>query len=209
MAKAMGNCEIFVASDIFMVPRGIGDLYRRIRNICKKSGREVFMPLDYSGNVEAVAAKRTRPELGRRSPVVGVMTREQLGVYQSLMQLSLNQVNVAKLGVFYIGHNSTEVGQFLGGAKMNNLPVILMYEKAKEVHLKSSEPKVWLALKSKKDIARVREDWDPSMPHPISSRGSFLNLDKEYEGIVGEIVFDNADEGMARLEEAVGRFFSE
>jgi len=208
MAKAMGNCDIFVASEIFPVLQSVGEFYRRMRNTCRKSERPVFLPIDYAPKDGLGLIARPKPQYVKTHPTVIGMTRDQAGTYQTLMTLSLNQVNVAKLGVFYFGHRSTIQGEMLGRAKMNGLPIIVMYEKFKERQIKEEDPLALLEPKSKKDVARIAAARQLPGANLGSEELSF-HTGRRYHGIRDEIVFETVDEGFERLERAVEGFFSD
>ncbi|MFH1210886.1 MAG: hypothetical protein V1645_03135 [archaeon] len=172
---------IFVASDITIAPPETIKFYREIRDTCKRSGKNVFLPLDAVGST--------------KSPSVPA---------EKAYEVVMSNLNSAQLGVFYVGFISTDVGMMLGRAKTNELPIILLYEANKENWLREKEPKIWWRPKTKKELA---SNPPGGMITPIGYNSTMVP-ESRYHMIAAEIKFNTEEEGLSKLEKEVKNFFT-
>ena len=182
------NYPIFVASDITIAPEAAIEFYKKIRDTCNRAiarhfGEKCasFLPLDFVDHQE----------------------NESVSCSEAA-RLVLSKVNLAELGVFYLGFNSTDIGMMLGRAKVNHLPVIFLYEVEKESELKRREPKNWWRVKNREELQFA----PPSGVITPNSYESFMVPESLYDRIHAEIIFRKEEEGLSKLEQEVDRFFA-
>lgn len=173
---------VFVASDISIAPQATIDFYQKLRDACKSAGYNAFLPID----------------------AVGSRENQEISDQATLQRVFAN-LSLAKLGVFYVGFNSTDVGMMLARAKQLQLPHILLYEAEKEGWLQLHEPKIWWRLKERHEPPGSSSPLQHITPTSYASLG--LIPESRDQGILAEIKFTMQEEACSVLEKEVKKFF--